>query len=1382
MFRIIPSVSSPQFPRIFKCMMARPIYFATIVTIFFVTSSSSESNCTSLFWDKIITVSRNGRDREDCLSRDAGVPCATLGYVLRELQSRGKIDHTLIDVDYDHDLTSSLYISGVCDLAIVGGNDPILNCSQGSGISFTDSANIFVYGISWEGCSISHYTTYLDASTSTPLNATSALFFYLCINVTISGCRFTSEWGAGVSLYDVGGTVNITETEFVDLVTPRHCLLTNNANCILLGGGLSITLTHCGNFSTCEAASVSEYNSFSTYMVTRCLFSNNTDMNSDHCAVNLHGNALSLSILGASTENTYIISDNTFQHNVYSCRVYDSYTTVHATSSIQLASDAINNKISVAGNSYHSNAGANAQALYGITTGALFNNYSVSQFDGGGLSIDIQCHNSSCSGNTIAIADCNFFSNTATAGAVIVVVSSGQGEMNLELLNFSNCSWEENTANVSGAAISLFGTGSTTLPIGITFEDCTWKSNSIPYPSNKIVNNEGGLAMMQHYGTLMSELIPILLSGDTIFSDNTVTALYLNLAPVSLAGDIHFVNNTANSGGAIYLGNLAWIIPLDNLRLNFTQNRARSGGAIYTTFQCYNASNTAYCTTFGYKNGTKLCPSTSNLPDISISFSHNHASISGDAIYLDSRTCNLNCLHGSIFSYLPSEDNQQVAAPATRITFHSPAVQDNMDIMLGQDIYLNVTTSNEYTESNQSFTVSAVAVSTVYLNCYLSIDSPYTLIGPTVVYFENTAFYSGMNVKGPEITKHTDQPRCTLEFVTTGSQPVLEQSLTLNFRPCRLGFVYNKYKQICTCYDSTDIRCDAQTLDVCIKYGSWFGNISENVFTLEVCPPGHCNFNYGMCGPSGSCGPIPGFCSLPYVQDNQCSGHRSGVLCTRCAVNYSFTFGADMCVNSDTCSIKYAVIPILLVIAFWTGMIVSLLLILKMNLRLGSGYVYSFIYYFSVIRYITPAYLPSNFLNIVVTIFGSIAKLKPTFVGQVPVCFIKPLNSIGHQFFQYLHPLLISLAILIVIAMGRCCPRLPNPTKHSGVHAICILILLSFSSLVETSFNLLNPVRFHDNSNHSDVFVNIQADIRFFDPRRHLPYALIAILVLVVIVIPFMFLLLVSPFLMRFGVNLTKIKPILDEYQACYRDKWRWVASYYFICRFIVFFISVFDIGVYGNIYIMQIIFVFIFGFHTAIQPYESSWLNAVDAFFLLDLTFVTLMYGSTADQLFLGSAAVVRDIVLHILILIPCLYFTGFVVYILVSLARQKCFRKCQTEELKVTDESGTATPAPTTTSLSSYEASHPEAVYGTDDREPLLALLPDNGAYGAHAHYQAIHQQQGTRGKVQENEEAEPQVRKGSILKASGGHKLPYASNELCTSQQWQNTDNESSEGDNL
>ena len=109
---------------------------------------------------------------------------------------------------------------------------------------------------------------------------------------------------------------------------------------------------------------------------------------------------------------------------------------------------------------------------------------------------------------------------------------------------------------------------------------------------------------------------------------------------------------------------------------------------------------------------------------------------------------------------------------------------------------------------------------------------------------------------------------------------------------------------------------------------------------------------------------------------------------------------------------------------------------------------------------------------------------------------------------------------------------------------------------------------------------------------------------------------------MRCGANLTKIKPILDEYQACYKDKCRWVASYYFTCRFVVFFLSIFDFGVYGNIYMFQIIFLLIFGFHTAVQPYTANWLNVVDAVLLLDLTLITFLYGSTADVLFTGSAS----------------------------------------------------------------------------------------------------------------------------------------------------------------
>ena len=189
---------SSQFPRNFKCVMAHLVYFTTIIVISsFI--SSSESTCTSQFWDKNIIVSHNGRDHEGCLSGNTGVPCATLGYVLRELQNKNKLDHTLINVDYDHDLASPLYISGVCDLAIVGGNDPILNCSRGSGIAVSNSINILVEGVAWEGCSISHYTTSLD-STSATLNATSSIVFYCCINVTISNCRLTSEWGAGVSI------------------------------------------------------------------------------------------------------------------------------------------------------------------------------------------------------------------------------------------------------------------------------------------------------------------------------------------------------------------------------------------------------------------------------------------------------------------------------------------------------------------------------------------------------------------------------------------------------------------------------------------------------------------------------------------------------------------------------------------------------------------------------------------------------------------------------------------------------------------------------------------------------------------------------------------------------------------------------------------------------------------------------------------------------------------------------------------------------------------------------------------------------------------------------------------------------------------------------
>ena len=1261
--------------------------------------------------EKTIVVNYvNGND-QDC---DFGSqnPCKTLTHVL---QLDLNCTCVRISVQDNTDLTGSFYHS-VSNLSIVGEGavKPVINCQQGSGISFTNSRDIVIKGLAWKDCSVPNVTQLIGGRSS-------ALMFSRTRNVNVSNCTFTSQWGAGISMFDVGGDVFVTETQFVNSFS--DCPGTHV--CIPGGAGLHI-----------ELETDPSYNSGNSYTITDCLFSNNTAL-SDCRDYNHTGNTLFIALRGNSTGNVFRISRNQFELNTYPCQIFELLypSDPHAIAVVSVASTSQHNTISIEDTSFYKNTGSQ------LSTSTQTD---YSDFEAGALAIYLACQVSNCSGNTVTVQSCDFTENSGTSGAVVVRISvdelppddASSSPLFMGVL-FINCIWLSNVANSSGAGVSLFAMEGRTIYTEILFDSCSFEDNSvINNPNYTIVNQD--LTAIQHYGTIVSEAIPILLRGHTVFYSNSITALYLNLATVKLTGEIEFINNRGIYGGAVFLGQLAWIIPLDDLNLLFQNNRARYGGSIYTTFQCYNASSVAYCTTFGNVTGGRICPNESFPVNSSIRFVDNSASISGDAIYLDSRTCTLDCLHGESVVYIPSGDSREVAAPAIHMQFNQPAVQNQLSVRLGQNIFLNISTYNEYPSveymEDGNIQVPAVAVTTVYLNCFPdSVESPYNLTGPSALFLENQAFFTNMRIRGPQITSNNSELLdCSLQFVTSGSQPALEQTLQLKFSPCRLGYVYSNEQQMCVCFDSGNIICnediqDTLDPDACVRYGFWYGNISEDVFTVSPCPSQYCKYDYGNC-PNGPCNilesVLPGFCKLPLKEDLQCSGNRGGILCTSCLPNHAFTFGAVKCVNKKTCTAGYAVIPIILVIIFWAVMIFVLLLILKLNLHVGSGYLYSFVYYFSVVRYVTPAYLPSKFLDVVVTIFVSIAKVSPSeFIGQLSVCFVESMTVIGHHFFQYLHPVLIALTIFLLAALARFCPRVPNPARSSGVHAICILILLSFSSFVEISLTLLDPVQF---SGISGKFVNLQPDTPYFDPSKHAPYATVAILILTVLIAPFLIVLFTAPFLMRYGYNLTRIKPILDEYQACYRDKWRWVAGYYFLCRLIVFLTSIFDLGVYGNVYILQILFLLIFGFHTAIRPYAAPWLNVVDAVLLLDLALISLLYGSTADQVFSGSAKVWRDILLHVLLLIPFLYFLGLATHILIpkklkAYFREKSYVIRKTGKYKVTVQS--VTMSGESDSSRDLEHSAPGRIYDpAHDREPLLALLSDNGAPSA-AKYQAVH-----------------------------------------------------------
>ena len=163
------------------------------------------------------------------------------------------------------------------------------------------------------------------------------------------------------------------------------------------------------------------------------------------------------------------------------------------------------------------------------------------------------------------------------------------------------------------------------------------------------------------------------------------------------------------------------------------------------------------------------------------------------------------------------------------------------------------------------------------------------------------------------------------------------------------------------------------------------------------------------------------------------------------------------------------------------------------------------------------------------------------------------------------------------------------------IRVICLLLLLFYTSLASTSLQLLRPLKFTD---VNEVYTYASPHIRYFH-GRHAIYGFVAVICELVVGIGLPLLLLLEPLLNR-KINFIKIKPLLDHFQGCYKDKYRWFAAYYLICRQVIMLIVfVGNNNYYNMLFCLQIALVVIALIHMWAQPYKDKVLNFFDGLLL---------------------------------------------------------------------------------------------------------------------------------------------------------------------------------------
>ena len=912
----------------------------------------------------------------------------------------------------------------------------------------------------------------------------------------------------------------------------------------------------------------------------------------------------------------------------------------------------------------------------GNSTTVFFNNsvdgyggaiisYEVSYLSFKGISNTLFCNNTADSGGAIRFEDSNisfeenstalFKDNNALQGGVMFSSHNGSVSFN----EYSTAVFIDNKATDGGVLsctqcnVLLKGSSSVSLAFNEAIEDggvmhFTYSSKisfseftNVTFKKNSAIN--GGALFASDNSTIYFEG-----NASVTFTENAAIrrggAAYLNMYCIvtwTQNTNVIFENNNAVFGGAVCLNKYTDATCKSNSAILFKNNMVISeGGAISilsessitlkdSTMVTFTANDALYGgAMFFDRTNTTL---TFNNNNTGINFTGNNARIAGNNMYFDVLRSGQNCLNNRAFG-VADETKRHIVTPPNKLELYHPAIciSDNTEecdqyylnrLMFGEEIFIPVCLldyCNEPSFSTQRFILREFGNHSSYrvisdrteflLSCQSDAFQDIKIYGSErLTILSNYSFEIALNIPNNSNWKQI--------FIT----------LTIQLTPCYPGFWQYNESNNCECYNASDIVvCSGSTST--IKRGYWFGNVSGKP-TIGVCPINYCNFT--------CCDTLNGYYHLSPERDNQCRSHRTGTACGTCIDGYTLPFGSTECIDTDDCTTGQTILVTFLTVIYWIIMV--MLVFALMYYKVEIGYLYSITYYYSIVDILLSENLQtSRGLYVTVSIISSFSKIIPQFLGEL--CFTTGMSGIDQQFIHYIHPLAVIFILIMIIALARRSRRISTIISRGIIHVICLLLLLSYTSIASTSLLLLRSLRFHD---INEVYIYLSPDFKYFNDR-HLAYGIVALLWIASIVIGLPLLLMLEP-LLNHKLNFVKIKPLLDQFQGCYKDKYRCFAGYYMICRLLI--ITLFIINPFyeliGN-YLLNAACLIIALIHLIAKPYNTETLNKLDGTILPIIVLITAL--PILDNGF-DSAFVI--VIVFVLVLLPLIIFVTMILHL---------------------------------------------------------------------------------------------------------------------------------------
>ena len=138
-----------------------------------------------------------------------------------------------------------------------------------------------------------------------------------------------------------------------------------------------------------------------------------------------------------------------------------------------------------------------------------------------------------------------------------------------------------------------------------------------------------------------------------------------------------------------------------------------------------------------------------------------------------------------------------------------------------------------------------------------------------------------------------------------------------------------------------------------------------------------------------------------------------------------------------------------------------ILVFVIMYYKVSIGYLYCITYYYSIVDILlSQSIQASNELYLTMKAMASFSKSTLQFLGQL--CLTTGMSGIDQQFIHYVHPAAIILIIVIMSLVARRSSGFTEIISRGIIHVICLLLLLSYTSIASTSLVLMTPLTFHE--------------------------------------------------------------------------------------------------------------------------------------------------------------------------------------------------------------------------------------------------------------------------------------------------------------------------------